>query len=287
MEQSFIPHNPRTRVNDAIFVREVSFFRPLTMATERTPHECPISKALIYNELPTFHDHLNTSCAKTLFSYLTRCGTTWRTWSRNVILPAATSNTSATVLPTPRQQRRAPMDLEELDRDISVLHQKEKQRHRQEAQQRKRRRVEMKREIGAELRRAARGARAQVADMRPPKRVSLDAAMCVDVLTHKVRLAGRDYHDVAHRDLTSSSGDHKAPVMHSQRALTRYLKHCAALCKCLDARLFAQVASKFERVRAPDTILKALWTRFGEEEEKAKDEAFWWSWDAVSEQKEM
>ena len=114
------------------------------MATERTPHECPICKALIYNELPTFHDHLNTSCAKTLFSYFPHLAhepfnALWYHLADmvkdGVIISSPTPNTSATVRPEPRhgERRLAPMDLEDLDRDIGILRQKEKQRHRQEA----------------------------------------------------------------------------------------------------------------------------------------------------------
>lgn len=201
-------------------------------------------------------------------------------------------------------------DLEDVDRQIE-------QREKERAIERKRRRFEMEKEANAELdndefvksmpklydnnpNKKRRLLYHNTADIRPPKRINIDPTISLKLFQHKIRETRRKYHNVSYQDfLNSNDVDHHPAIIHTQRALNRYLSNCEMLTKCTNGQLFNKISDKFEKVHGSnyEKIMMAtlneikLWQNFEndnkhniDDKEQFKKENFLSCWDAVPQQ---
>ena len=337
-----------------------------SMEAKRTPHECPICKDIIYNDIPSFHDHLIKVCGGPLFTLYPALrnepfNVLWYKLTdlikQNLIIPSGQKGVAATVHPFrpqyaqhPQYPQRPQMDLDAMDHQIDYLQNQQRQRLREQAQQRKRYRRQMEQDIRAELKndeftrsmpqkvdetqngingnhfgsspkpKKRRLLYHNTSDIRPPKRVNIDPEISVDLLRHKIRESRREYHNVSFLDFAkhskqTNSVDQKAPIIHTQRALSRYLLNCEVLRKCFHGELFEKIGAKFERVygRNYENLMTATlreiktWNEIdskSEDDGKSGDieqngkgkkeksvdllkEAFLSSWDAIPQQTEL
>eukprot|EP01084_Bolivina_argentea_P052024 95609_1 len=291
-----------------------------------TRHQCPVCKDIIYNNVTTFHDHLSKICAQTLFSKYPGLKTEQfnALWYKlqdmvkeTIIMPSGQKGVSATIkaahqAPPPSRYYRRAMDLEDLDQSISYLQKQEKARERNRIQQRKRRRFEMEQEISNELNHdeftlsmpklddAPRSKKRRLlyhntSDIRPPKRVNIDPTVSMPLFQHKIRQTRRKYHNVSFHDFANEEAvDQHPAIIHTQKALDRYLLHCEMLRKCFNGDLFVKIANKYEDVHGANyaTIMKStlneikIWQDFEEihKEETVEKEEFLSSWDAIQHQ---
>ena len=216
-------------------------------------------------------------------------------------------------------------DLEDVDRQIE-------QRERDRAIERKRRRHELEKEAKAELEndefvlsmpklfednpnKKRRLLYHNTSDIRPPKRVNIDPTISMKLFQHKIRESRRKYHNVSYQDFLQNQNknrndfvsnlnvDQHPAVIHTQRALDRYLLNCEMLRKCTNGKLFNKITDKFEKVYGSnyEKIIMAtlneinLWQNFENEnlneneqkkddKEEFKKENFLSSWDAIPQQ---